>query len=79
MQLFSLCFPPFLGGALFYAKLTHFHALESSKESKQSSLAEVSARVFSSQYLHLVANAMQHFLPQKKQGTATLQRPILKS
>lgn len=79
MELCFLFFLHFLAGALFYARLTHFPALENSKESKLSFRAEDSPRVFSSLFLPLAANAMLLFLQQKKQATDTLLLPTLKS
>lgn len=78
MQLSSLRFLRFLAGALFYVRQTPFHALESSKESKLSSHAEVSTRVSSSWFPHHAVNVMRRYLLPKKQVTATLLRHISK-
>lgn len=78
MRLSSLRFLRFLAGALFYVRQTPFHALESSKESKLSSHAEVSTRVSSSWFPHHAVNVMRRYLLPKRLVTAILPLHILK-
>lgn len=79
MGLYFLFFLHFLDGALFYVRLMPFLALENSKESKLSFRAEDSPRVSSSSFPLPAVSAMLPFLQQKKQDTAILLLPILKS
>jgi len=79
MQSCSLRFLLFSDGALFYVRRTPFHAFGNSKESKLSSHAEVSTRVFSSSFPLPAVNGTQHCWLLKKPATGTLLHRILKN